>query len=61
MVKETQDIMGSNCMKGVSGKMIVDGKRIQHSWKEYMEKMMNEENESAHRISGVVKEGPAEH
>jgi len=40
--------------------MIVDEKRIQDSWKEYMEKLMNEENEWAHRISAGVKEGPAD-
>jgi len=39
LVKERQDITGSNC------KVIVDEKRIKDSWKEYMEKLMNEENE----------------
>ena len=45
MVKETQDITGLNCVKGASGKVIVDDKGIKDSWKEYMEKLMNEENE----------------
>ena len=45
MVKERQDITGLNCIKGASGKMIVDDKGIKDSWKEYMEKLMNEENE----------------
>ena len=45
MVKERQDITGLNCTKGASGKVIVDGKGIKDSWKEYMEKLMNEENE----------------
>jgi len=36
---------GSNCLKGVSGKVIVDEKGIKDSWKQYMEKLMNEENE----------------
>jgi len=45
MVKEWHDITGSNCLKGVSGKVIVDEKGIKDSWKEYMEKLMNEENE----------------
>jgi len=45
MVKERQDITGSNCLKGVSGKVTVDEKGIKDSWKEYMEKLMNEENE----------------
>jgi len=30
------------------------------SWKEYMEKLMNEENEWDHRILAGVKEGPAD-
>jgi len=60
MVKERQDIMGSNCLKGVSGKVIVDEKGIKDSWKEYMEKLMNEVNEWNHRISAGVKEGPAD-
>jgi len=48
MVKERQDITGSNCLKGVSGKVIVDEKGIKDSWEEYMEKLMNEENEWDH-------------
>jgi len=34
MEKERQDITGSNCLKGVSGKGIVDEKGIKDSWKE---------------------------
>jgi len=30
------------------------------TWKEYMEKLMNEANEWDHRISAGVKEGPAD-
>jgi len=60
MVKERRDITGSNCLKGVPGKVIVDEKGIKDSRKEYMEKLMNEENEWDHRISAGVKEGPAD-
>jgi len=60
MVKERQDITASNCLKGVSGKVIVDEKGIKDSWKEYMEKLMNEANEWHHKISAEVKEGPAD-
>jgi len=60
MVKERQDIMGVNCLKRVSGKVSVDEKGIKDSWKEYMEKLMNEENEWDHRVSAGVKEGPAD-
>jgi len=55
MVKERQDITGSNCLKGALGRVIVDEKGIKDSWKEYMEKLMNEENKWDHRISATVK------
>jgi len=42
MVKERQDITGSNYLKGVSSRVIVDEKGIKDSWKEYMEKLMDE-------------------
>ena len=57
MVKERWDITGSNCLKGVSGKVIVDEKGITDAWKE---KLMNEENEWDHGISAEVKEGAAD-
>ena len=60
MVEERQDIVELNCIKGASGKVIVDDKKIKDSWKEYMEKLMNEENEWVHMISAEVKEGPAD-
>jgi len=40
--------------------VIIDGKGIKDSWKEYIEKLMNEENERDHKISAEVKEGPAD-
>ena len=46
--------------KQISGKVIVDEKGIKDSWKEYIEKLMNEQNEWGHRISAGVKEGPAD-
>jgi len=48
--------MGSNCLIGVLG----NKKGIKDSWKEYMEKLMNEENEWDDRISARVKEGPTD-
>jgi len=33
----------TNCLKVVSDKVIVDKKGIKDSWKEYMEKLMNED------------------
>ena len=60
MVKERQDITGLNCIKGASRKVIVDDKGIKDCWKQYMEKLMNEENEWDHKISAEVKEEPAD-
>ena len=39
--------------------MIIDEKGTKDMWKEYKEKLMNEENEWDHRISAGVNEGPA--
>ena len=44
MVKERHDITGLNCIKGASEKATVDDKGIKDSWKEYMEKLKNEES-----------------
>jgi len=52
--------MESSCLKGISGKVIVDEKGVKDSWKEYMDKLANEENEWDHRISAGVKEGPGD-
>jgi len=60
MVKERQDITGLNCIKGTSGKVIVDDKGIKDSWKKYMEKLMNEENEWNYKFSAEIKEEPAD-
>jgi len=60
MVKERQDITGLNCIKGASEKVIVNDKGIKDSWKEYMEKPMNEENECDQKLSAEIKEGPAD-
>jgi len=60
MVKERQDITESNCLKGVSGKVIVDEKGIKGTRKEYTEKLMKEKNEWDHSISTTVKEGLAD-
>ena len=40
--------------------MIVDDKGIIDSWKEYMKKLMNEENEWDHSMSAGAKERPAD-
>jgi len=41
--------------------VIVDEKGIKYARKEYMEKLMNEEDEWDHRLSTGVKEAPADY
>ena len=55
--KRKHDITGSNFLKRIWGKVIVDEKGIKNSWKEYIKKLMTEENDWDHRISAGVKEG----
>jgi len=46
--KRKTGYIGSNRLKGVSDKMILDEKGIKDSWKECMKKLMNEGNEWDH-------------
>jgi len=50
---------GSNCLKGLSCKVIVDEKQTKDLWKKYMEKLINEANEWDHGLSAGIKEVPA--
>ena len=45
--------MGSNCPKGVSGRVIVAEQGIKDWWKEYMEKLTNEDNEWDNRWKDI--------
>ena len=60
IAKERQDIIGSNCLKGLLRKVTVDDKGIKDSSKEYMEKLVNKENEWDDKISARDKEGAAD-
>jgi len=56
MIKETQDTIGSNCLKGVSGKVIVD--EIKDSWKEYVDGKVEYQHElkkDQQIVSGSMK------
>jgi hypothetical protein len=62
MVKENKDVVGMCCLKDNEGNILSDEGRVRDKWKEYMEKLMNEENnfnkenlEEAPMKSGVFK------
>ena len=45
MVKKNEDVTSINCMKNASGEIVVGEENLIEVWKEYMEKLLNEENE----------------
>jgi len=45
IAKEKEDVVGVKCLKNGLGEVLVDAKDIKVRWKEYMEKLLNVENE----------------
>ena len=37
-------------MKDTTGRIVIDGKGIKKTWKDYMEKLLNEENDWDHDV-----------
>ena len=60
MRKEGRDIVGGGCMKDRDGRLVVSEKNGGKLWKEYVEKIMNVENEWDQMVEADVVEGPVE-
>ena len=58
--KERQDITGTNCLKGDNGELLVSEEQVSGRWREYFEKLLNEENEWNDELSAEYVEGPAD-
>ena len=58
MANERQDVVGVNCLKDSAGKVVIDSKGIKKTWKDYMEKLMNEENDWDKDVLCDKTEGP---
>ena len=58
MAKERQDVVGVNCLKDADGNIVIDSNEIKDDWRQYMEKLLNEENEWDNDIECDVVEGP---
>ena len=56
--RESKDIDGIVCMKDGKGNLVMDDEGIRKVWKEYMEKLMNEENDWSGDLRWDVIEGP---
>ena len=50
MGKVGQNVMNVNCLRNKNRKVVVDGEGIKAIWKEYMEKLLNEENVRDHNV-----------
>ena len=58
MAKTGQDVTNVNCLRSGNGKVIVNGEDVKTIWKDYMEKLLNEENIWDQDVTCEVKEGP---
>ena len=58
--KDITDITGTNCLKGDNGEFLVSEEQVSDKWREYFEKLLNEENEWNDELSAEYVEGPAD-
>ena len=58
MKTDSKEVEGGRCMKGSNGKLYFNEKERGKVWKDYMERLMNEENDCDHNVEGDAAEGP---
>ena len=58
--REGKDVRGGRCMKGRDGKLRFSEEDRGKIWKEYMEDLMNKENDWDQDVKSEVIEGPIE-
>ena len=58
--KDITDITGTKCLKGDNGELLVSEEQVSGRWREYFEKLLNEENEWNDELSAEYVEGPAD-
>ena len=62
LVKElktnSKEVEGGRCMRGSDGKLCFSEKERGNVWKDYMERIMNEENDWDRNVEGDAVEGP---
>ena len=59
-MKDRKDMMGNGCVRDRFGKLCTDERERAQVWKDYMEKVMNEENEWDGDVEVDVTHGPIE-
>ena len=58
MVRNNKENIGGRCLKNDDGKIISGEENLKKRWKEYMEKLLNEENEWDELVDADMIEGP---
>ena len=60
MAGEKVDVVGVNCLKSEDGKVLIDPSDVEKRWREYMQKLLNVENDWDGVLEADVMEGPCE-
>ena len=55
---DSKEVNGGMCMRGSDGKLCFREKERGNVWKDYMERIMNEENDWDRNVEGDAVEGP---
>jgi hypothetical protein len=58
MARERMDVVKVTCVKDRQGRLILNEEGRKRVWKEYMEKLLNEEKQWDGGVDGEIKEGP---
>ena len=57
MKPNSKEVDGGRCRRGSDGKLCFSEKERGKVWKDYMERIMNEENEWNYNVEGDAEEG----
>ena len=60
MAGERKDIVDMKCLKNESGEVLVEADAVKERWREYMERLLNIENDWDGVLEGDKVEGPCE-
>ena len=53
---DSKEVIGGRCMRGSDGKLCFSEKERAKLWKDYMERIINEENDWDHNVGDAVEE-----
>jgi len=60
ILRTKQDVIGVRCLKNDKGEVLVDPCSVKERWKDYMEKLLNIENDWDKNLTADAVEGPCE-